>query len=42
MWLDRGLNFNAHINERLKKTKMTEARIKKLSKIYGLSQALVR
>lgn len=42
IWLDSHLNFSAHINERIKKAKATEARIKGLSKAYGLCPALVR
>ena len=42
MWLDSFLNFGAHISEKLKKAKIAEIRIKKLSKTYGLSPALLR
>ena len=42
MWLDNGLSFGAHINERLEKAKIAESRIKGSSKTYGLPPALVR
>ena len=42
VWLDSHLNFAAHINERMKKAKATELRIKRLSKFYVLCLALVR
>ena len=42
IWLDSHLNFAAHINERVRKAKATGARIKGLSKAYGLCPALVR
>ena len=42
MWLDSHLNFGPHFRERLQKAKTAEARIRGLSKTYGLSPALVR
>ena len=42
MWLHNCLNFGSHFRERLKKSKTAEARIRGLSKTYGLSPALVR
>ncbi len=42
MRLDSRLNFKAQIIKRLKRKMLAEAKIKKLSKIYGLSLALVR
>lgn len=41
-WLDSHLNFAAHVNERMKKAKAAEFRIKGLSKTHGLRRALVR
>ncbi len=41
MWLDSGLNFSDQNNERLKKAQRVEARIKGLSKIYGLFSVLI-
>ncbi len=40
MWLDSGLNFIVHINEKLKKTKMAEVKIKELSKFMDHLQLL--
>lgn len=42
VWLDSHLNFAFHFNERMKKAKAAEARIKGLSKTYGLCPGLVR
>ena len=42
MWFDSRLTFNFHINEKLRKAKTAESRIKGPSKTYGLSSALVR
>ncbi len=42
MWLNICLNFNAPINERLKKARMAEAKMKRLSRIYRLFSALVK
>ena len=42
MWLDSSLNFGAHIGERLKKAKIAEIRIKRVSKTYELPPALVQ
>lgn len=42
VWLDSRLNFAFHFNERMKKAKAAEARIKGLSKTYGLCPELVR
>ena len=42
IWLDSHLNFAFHFNERMKKAKAAEARIKGLSKTYGLCPGLVR
>ena len=42
MWLDSHLNFGSHFRERLKRAKTAEARIRGLSKTYGLPLALVR
>ena len=42
VWLDSHLNFAFHFNERMKKAKTAEARIKGLSKTYGLCPGLVR
>ena len=42
MWLDSRLTFDPHVSERLRKAKTAESRIRGLSKIYGLSPALVR
>lgn len=42
VWLDSRLNFAFHFNERMKKAKAAEARIKGLSKTYGLCPGLVR
>lgn len=41
MSLDNCLNFGVHISKKLKKAKRAEARIKELSKTYGLPPALV-
>ena len=42
IWLDSHLNFGPHFRERLKRAKTAEARIRGLSKTYGLLPALVR
>ncbi len=42
VWLDSHLSFASHVNERMKKAKAAEFRIKQLSKTYGLSPGLVR
>ncbi len=42
IWLDSHLNFGPHFRERLKRAKTAEARIRELSKTYGLPPALVR
>lgn len=42
MWLDCSLSFGSHFRERLKRAKIAEARIRELSKTYGLPSALVR
>ena len=42
MWLDSHLNFGSHFRERLKRAKTAEARIRGLSKTYGLPPGLVR
>ena len=42
MWFDSRLTFNSHINEKLRKAKTAESRIKRLSKTFGLSSALIR
>ena len=42
IWLDSHLNFRPHFRERLKRAKTAEARIRGLSKTYGLPPALVR
>ena len=42
IWLDSGLTFATHINERLKKAHAAQARIRGLTKSYGLPPGLVR
>lgn len=42
VWPNSHLNFAFHFNERMKKAKAAEARIKELSKTYGLCPGLVR
>ena len=42
VWLDSQLNFAFHVNEKMKKAKAAEIRIKGLGKSYGLYPALVR
>ena len=34
IWLDSHLNFDFHVNKRMKKTKVAEAQIKGLGKTY--------
>lgn len=41
VWLDSHLNFTFHVNEKMKKAKAAEARIKGLSKTYRLCPGLV-
>lgn len=42
MWFDSRLIFKSHVNEKLRKAKIAESRIKGLSKTYVLSPALVQ
>ena len=42
VWLDSHLYFAAHVNERIKKVRAAELRIKGLSKTYRLCPVLVR
>ena len=42
VWLDSHLNFAAHVNERMKKARAAELRIKGLSKTYRLCPVLVQ
>ena len=42
VWLDSGLTFVTHIRERVKKAQAAEARIRGLTRTYGLSPGLVR
>ena len=42
VWLNSYLNFASHVNERMKKAKAIEFRIKQLSKTHGLCPGLVR
>lgn len=40
--MNNHLNFDFHINEKIKKAKAAKAQIKKLSKIYGFFPRLVQ
>lgn len=42
VWLDSGLTFVTHIKERVKKAQAAEARIKGLTRTYGLPPGLIR
>lgn len=42
MWLDIHLNFGSYFRKSLQKAKTAEGKIKRLSKTYNLSLALVR
>ena len=42
IWLDSGLTFNTHVKERVKQARAAEARIKGLTRTYGLPSGLVR
>lgn len=42
IWLDSGLIFNTHVKERVKQARAAEARIKGLTRTYGLPSGLVR
>ena len=42
LWLDKELTFAIHIRERIKKAQAAEARIKSLTRTYGLPSGLVR
>lgn len=42
IWFDSGLTFATHINERLKKAHAAEAKIRGLTKSYGLPSSLVQ
>lgn len=42
VWFDSRLTFSFHVNEKLRKAKIAESKIKGLSKTYGLSPSLVR
>lgn len=42
IWLDNWLTFITHINKRLKKPHISETRIRRLTKSYGLFLGLVQ
>ena len=41
IWLDSQLKFTSYINERVKRARVAEIRIKRLTKTYGLELRLV-